>query len=94
LTDLVERFDGTIFSAEDVEHGKPAPDLFLLAAKTMGYEPSRCAVIEDSVSGAKAGLAAGMAVFAYTGSVTRPEQFPAATHVIFDDMAQLPELLR
>jgi HAD superfamily hydrolase (TIGR01509 family) len=94
LTGLLERFEGTIFSAEDVEHGKPAPDLFLLAAKTMGHKPPRCAVIEDSVSGVTAGLAADMTVFAYTGSVTRPEQFPAATHVIFDDMAQLPEMLR
>ncbi|MFZ0664199.1 MAG: HAD family hydrolase [Acidimicrobiales bacterium] len=93
LTGLLERFEGRIFSADDVEHGKPAPDLFFLAARTMGHEPSRCAVIEDSVSGVTAGLAAGMTVFAFTGSVTRRDQFPAGTDTVFDQMDQLPRLL-
>ena len=42
---LLERFEGRIFSATDVEHGKPAPDLFLHAASTMGWEPRECAVV-------------------------------------------------
>ena len=56
-----------IFSAQMVEHGKPAPDVFLLAAEKMGYKPSECLVIEDSVPGVKAAKAAGMTVYGFTG---------------------------
>jgi HAD superfamily hydrolase (TIGR01509 family) len=54
-TGLLERFDGRIFSATDVEHGKPAPDLFLLAARECGAAPERCVVVEDAPPGAEAG---------------------------------------
>ena len=54
-TGLWDRFKGRIFSATEVEHGKPAPDLFLHAAATMGWEPADCAVVEDSPAGVKAG---------------------------------------
>ena len=47
-TGLWPRFEGRIFSADDVEHSKPAPDVYLLAARAMGVDPARCAVIEDS----------------------------------------------
>ena len=53
-TGLFERFDGRIFSVDQVEHGKPAPDIFLFAAAQMGTIPGRCAVVEDSVSGVTA----------------------------------------
>jgi HAD superfamily hydrolase (TIGR01509 family) len=91
LTGLRDRFRGRIFSVDDVVNGKPAPDIFLHAARTMGTEPARCAVVEDSVSGVAAGLAAGMKVFAFAGGVT-----PASRDevVVFDDMRLLPELLR
>lgn len=52
--------DEHVFTAAQVENGKPAPDIFLLAAKTMGVEPSRCVVIEDSVPGVTGAFAAGM----------------------------------
>ena len=58
LTGLWERFEGRIFSADEVARGKPEPDLFLYAAERRGAAPSRCAVVEDSVSGVRAGLAA------------------------------------
>lgn len=65
LTPLVE---GRIFSANDVAHGKPAPDLFLHAARTMGnIAPQNCLVIEDSVTGVTAARAAGMHVIGYCG---------------------------
>ena len=70
-TRLIDRFDGRIFSVDQVAQGKPAPDIFLFAADQMGAAPDRCAVVEDSVSGVTAGLAAGMAVFAFAGSVTQ-----------------------
>ncbi|WP_010300187.1 HAD family hydrolase [Candidatus Odyssella thessalonicensis] len=56
-----------IFTAEQVSNGKPAPDLFLLAAAEMGYPPSDCLVIEDSVVGLKAAQAAGMPAIAFLG---------------------------
>jgi beta-phosphoglucomutase-like phosphatase (HAD superfamily) len=59
----------------------------------MGAEPARCAVVEDSVSGVTAGLAAGMAVFAFAGGVTPASQLSRDTVVVFDDMRLLPELL-
>jgi HAD superfamily hydrolase (TIGR01509 family) len=51
-TGLLERFEGRIFSATDVEHGKPAPDLFLHAARECGAAPERCVVVEDAPPGA------------------------------------------
>jgi beta-phosphoglucomutase-like phosphatase (HAD superfamily) len=56
---------GTLFSAHDVPRGKPHPDLFLYAASTMGAEPSRCVVVEDTASGVTAAVSAGMRVLGY-----------------------------
>ncbi len=65
VTDLLSRFEGRIFSAYDVPRGKPAPDLFLHAARRMGAAPERCAVVEDSAPGVEAGMSAGMRVYGY-----------------------------
>jgi HAD superfamily hydrolase (TIGR01509 family) len=51
---------GAIVSSDEVSHGKPAPDVYLLAASRLGVDPARCLVIEDSVNGVRAGRAAGM----------------------------------
>jgi HAD superfamily hydrolase (TIGR01509 family) len=64
---LFDLFEGRIFSTTMVERGKPAPDLFLLAAATRGVAPSRCVVVEDSVAGVTAARAAGMTAVAFTG---------------------------
>ena len=56
-----------IYSAEHVTHSKPAPDLFLLAAKALDVSPQECLVIEDSVNGVTAGIAAGMRVWGFSG---------------------------
>jgi HAD superfamily hydrolase (TIGR01509 family) len=93
LTGLLERFGDRLFSADDVEHGKPAPDVFLYAAEQMGVQPGRCAVVEDSVSGVSAGLAAGMRVFAYAGGVSSASSVALAGAVVFDDMRTLPDLV-
>ena len=82
-----------MFSATDVAHGKPAPDLFLLAAETLGAAPARCAVVEDSVYGIEAALAAGMRPFAYAGGVTPAERLARPGVVVFDDMRELPGLI-
>ncbi|MGA8726495.1 MAG: HAD family hydrolase [Acidimicrobiales bacterium] len=93
VTGLAGRFDGRIFSVEDVEHGKPAPDLFFYAAEQMGRDPSACAVVEDSMSGVKAGIAAGMRVFGFAGGVTSASQLSLDGVQVFNQMAELPDLL-
>ena len=91
-TGLWDRFEGRIFSATEVEHGKPAPDLFLHAAALDGLGAGRdCAVVEDSPAGVEAALAAGMTVFGYAG--TTPASRLAGARV-FTDMAELPGLLQ
>jgi HAD superfamily hydrolase (TIGR01509 family) len=74
LAGLLERFAPHLFSAAMVSAGKPAPDLFLLAAARMATEPARCLVVEDSEVGIRAAKAAGMTVFGFTGaSHVRPQ---------------------
>ena len=93
LTGLRERFDGRIFSASEVEQGKPAPDLFLHAADRMGVAPSRCCVVEDSVYGVQAGVAAGMTVHGFAGGLTaEPALRDAGAHT-FTHMCELVERL-
>jgi HAD superfamily hydrolase (TIGR01509 family) len=89
-TGLLARFDGRIFSATDVEHGKPAPDLFLHAAAAMGHEPADCVVVEDAPAGVAAGRAAGMTVLGYA-ALTPASELAGAT--VFRSMAELPALL-
>ena len=67
VTGLWPRFQGRAFSATMVSRGKPAPDLFLYAANTLGYAPAACLVVEDSPAGITAAKAAGMRVVAFTG---------------------------
>ncbi|MET7277555.1 HAD family phosphatase [Kribbella sp. NPDC005582] len=86
-----DRFEGRIFSAEDVAHGKPAPDLFLHAAATMGVVPGNCVVVEDSPLGVAAANAAGMTVFGYA-AMTDPAKLAGADQV-FSKMATLTELI-
>src|SRR5262249_53104683 len=67
LAGILHHFEPHIFSANQVKRGKPAPDLFLLAAASMGTPPERCLVVEDSVAGVTAARAAGMTVLGFTG---------------------------
>lgn len=66
LVGLRDRFAPNIFSASQVERGKPAPDLFLFAARNMGAKPADCLVIEDSLAGVQAARAAGMRAIGLT----------------------------
>ena len=93
LTGLADRFDDRIFSGDDVEHGKPAPDLFLHAASVMGVAPSRTAVVEDSRHGVAAARAAGMWAFAYGGGVTPASALEGDRTTVFADMSELPALI-
>ena len=91
-TGLAPLFGDNLFSAHQVARGKPFPDLFLFAAREMGFEPNNCVVIEDSPYGASAARAAGMTVFGYTGSGFAEKLADEGAH-IFDSMEELPQLL-
>ena len=93
LTGLLDRFDGRIFSATEVANGKPAPDLFLHAAATLGADPARCAVVEDSRYGVEAARAARMHAFGYAGGLTTAERLAGPATTVFHDMRELPALL-
>ncbi|MFI9719656.1 HAD family hydrolase [Streptomyces sp. NPDC052396] len=93
VTGLYPHFEGRIFSATEVAHGKPAPDLFLHAAATMGVAPAACAVVEDSKYGVQAARAAGMRSFGYAGGLTPADWLAGPDTVVFDDMRKLPALL-
>ena len=93
LTGMLSRFEGRIFSADDVREGKPAPDLFLHAASQMGVPPERCVVVEDSRFGVEAARAAGMRAFGYAGGLTPAEWLAGENTTVFTDMAELPSLI-
>jgi HAD superfamily hydrolase (TIGR01509 family) len=93
LTGLYERFAGRVYSSEDVAAGKPAPDLFLHAAREMGATPAGCVVVEDSRYGVQAARAAGMRVLAFAGGLTPGEVLDGPDTTVFDDMHELPSLL-
>src|SRR5882724_2252185 len=87
LTGLLPFFTGRIFSSYEVGSWKPDPGLFLHAAKAMAVEPSRCVVVEDSLPGIQAGIAAGMTVFAFQPDAI-DARIPAGVSVV----QSLPQL--
>jgi HAD superfamily hydrolase (TIGR01509 family) len=96
-TQLLHFFEGRIFSGVEMPKSKPAPDVYLAAAAALGVDPKRCAVIEDSTTGARAGVAAGCTVFAFcpdelSHSSAQAMRDVGASHV-FTSMADLPALL-
>lgn len=92
-TGLLELFaEDRLFSAVEVERGKPAPDLFLHAAATLREEPSECVVVEDTAIGAAAARAAGMTALGYADNVSAKD-LAAAGAVPFGAMDELPELV-
>jgi HAD superfamily hydrolase (TIGR01509 family) len=78
ITGLLRFFEPRLFSAADVAHGKPAPDLLLRAAARTGARPADCVVVEDSAAGIAAATAAGMVAVGFVGgSHAGPELAPA-----------------
>ena len=90
VTNLLPRFAGSIFSSYQIGSWKPEPDLFLFAAKTMGFEPQFCTVVEDSILGVRAGISAGMRVLWYKA---QSEATLVDGAIVFQSMNQLPLLL-
>jgi HAD superfamily hydrolase (TIGR01509 family) len=94
---LMPYFKGLIFSGHELPRSKPFPDVYLAAAAALGVDPGRCAVVEDTVTGVMAGVAAGATVFGYSPPEAGHDA-PAALRKagavrIFVTMSELPELL-
>jgi len=96
-TGLLDCFAGRVFSGQEQPRGKPHPDVYLAAAAALGVPPARCAVVEDTVTGARAGLAAGATVFGYVpdraGDDGATALLAAGVARVFGDMRQLPAVL-
>jgi len=95
VTGLAPLFGDNVFSADRVEHGKPAPDLFLFAAHAMSAEPGACIVIEDSEPGVAAARAADMTAIGFIGASHSNGDIAerlasAGADVVIDAMAELP----
>lgn len=87
---LVEHY----FSAEQVERGKPEPDVFLYAAEQLGVEPEKCLVLEDSPNGVRAAIAAGMTVFAIPDSEDIIETINELTPNVFPNLHRILDHIR
>lgn len=99
ITQLGSLFGSDIFSATQVAHGKPAPDLYLFVAKTLAVPPERCVVIEDSAPGVSAGRAAGMSVIGFAGAAhatgdTARHLAAAGANPVISLMTELPSAIR
>lgn len=92
-TGLWDFFEGRIFSADDVGRGKPWPDLFLHSAAKFDVAPEHCLVVEDSIAGVKAAVAAGMPVIGYSHSSVRGRQLEAEGARVISDMQLLLDYL-
>ncbi|MFJ6052543.1 HAD-IA family hydrolase [Streptomyces sp. NPDC092307] len=93
VTGLHERFAGRVFSASEVAFGKPAPDLFLHAARRTGVDPAACVVVEDSRPGVRAARAAGIRAFGHTGGPTPAERLAGPDTAVLHHVRELPALL-
>ena len=94
---LMPYFAGRIFSGHELPRSKPAPDVYLAAAAALGVDPKRCAVVEDTVTGVTAGVAAGATVFGYSPPEAGHDAPDALRHAgavaIFTRMDDLPALV-
>ncbi len=93
LTELYDFFGENIFTASEVKAPKPAPDIFLYAAKKMGFKPEECAVIEDSVTGVRAAVNAKIRVYGIINNLFSENELKNAGAIPFRHMKELPELL-
>ena len=93
-TGLMPYFEGRIFSGYETPRSKPFPDVYLAAAAALQASPHRCAVVEDTVTGVSAGVAAGAFVYAYAPDGDGAKLRAAGASWVFQDMAELPALMR
>jgi len=93
-TGLLPRFEGRVFSVVEVENPKPAPDVFLYAARRLGARPERCVVVEDTPTGVAAGVKAGMTVFGHAALTPARSLVEAGAHRVFADMGELVGMIQ
>ena len=98
IVNIDHHFQGRLTTFEDVVNGKPAPDIYLLAAKRAGFAPGECLVVEDSITGATSAVSAGCPTLGFTGthanSASHARKLVAAgCFRVFDDMAELPGII-
>lgn len=93
MTGLLPRFAGRIFTVDDVTHPKPAPDLFLHAARTLHADPSRTTVVEDTPAGVLAAKAAGMSAIGFATLTQASRLRDAGADAIASSMAEVSLLL-
>ena len=93
ITGLLPQFRGKMYSVTEVAQSKPFPDVFLYAAHQQGVMPADCAVIEDTPTGVRAGVAAGMTVFGYCALTPKQRLIEAGAHHTFERMRDLPDML-
>ncbi len=93
ITGLWPRLSGRITSATEVAHGKPAPDVFLLAAERLRIVPRECVVIEDSLLGIEAALAAGMRVVGFAAMIDATAMHSAGATWVAHTMPEVLQLL-
>ncbi len=92
-TNLIDKFENRIYSSYDIGSWKPNPEIFLYAAREMGFNSGECAVIEDSLAGVKAAKAGGFDVFAFANERNKNTMQELGATVFFD-MNDLYELLQ
>lgn len=90
---LLPHFEGRIFSGHETPRSKPFPDVYLAAAAHLCVAPARCAVVEDTTVGVRAGVAAGATVFAYAPLGDGQALRDVGAHAVFSDMAHLAAVL-
>lgn len=91
-TNLIDKFEGKLFSSYEINSWKPDPGIFLHASEQMGFAPCDCAVIEDSLAGVQAALAGGFDVYAYAPNLA-DNIFADIANNVFHDMVALGDLL-
>lgn len=89
---ILERFD-YIVCGDEVDRGKPEPDIFLLAAKKLGCRPEECIVLEDSENGIKGAYKAGMMAIMIPDLITPKDEIKLLTHQIFDSLYHVIEYI-
>lgn len=99
VTGLKPHFEERLTTFEDVKRGKPFPDVYVLAAQRAGFEPAQCIVVEDSLTGVTAAVAAGCMTLGFTGAhLHRSEHALQLTELgaarVFHDMVDLPKIIR
>jgi HAD superfamily hydrolase (TIGR01509 family) len=99
VTGLKKHFGDRLTTFEDVERGKPEPDVYLLAAQRAGFQPEACIVVEDSLTGVTAAVAAGCYTLGFTGAhLHRSEHADQLSQLgaaqVFQDMRDLPKIIQ